>query len=351
MRGFSEIEKEIETIIVDPMQLKSTDLVVVNDKLSKSLFSQTLPEWENIATDKLPIEVIEREPRTISTPNCKKTIIKDLAHVSLRVRIRKVVEECIRQSILTEPLNNFDKAILEACATHQYSGKSYITINTIFKYLGGNEKLSKIMYQKIIDSIDKMRFIDIRLDLTDAYKNLKRLQKPNGKPKQENYANLDKIIVTNYLLPAKIATVSISGQRVDAVKFLDISPIFKYAVDKGETARLEQRLLSAPKINNTETNIQLKNYILTRIQSIKRSKRGGGKILVSTLLLSSIYENCGIPLTEKPDRKTKKRIRDATLKYFQYLEFSGEIAEFKTVDDTNTEFDDIAKCTKVVIKC
>lgn len=369
----SEIERI--PIKLNHQDLQVNDLKVLNDKVSRRIFNCEKGEWEDVVTNKTELVVSETEPRSFKTAeNDWMTSSKEIAEIKIRMRIKNTVEECIKYRIVSEPLNNFDKAVLEACMAHQYQGKEFITLNTILKYLGGTRQLdsrNSLLRQAIRDSVDKLRFIDIRLDLTQAYEKLKRLQKPDGSPIREfkNKSNLTledyldevygevnnkkankQLILSNYLLPAKVVTIEVDGQRTSAVKFLDISPLFLYAEDKGETELLEQKLLKPPKLNNTPINIRLKNYILTRIKSIKRSQKGGGKSLQSIIRFDSIYKNCGDADTVKYDRKFRKRVREAAFKYLNFLKEKHEINGFECLDDSNKEHSKLADCTKFKIE-
>lgn len=350
----------------------SDDLRVLNDKVSSRVFGCDEDEWEDVVTDQKSLSVMEREPRKIGTPGGKsKVVSKDVAEVQIRMRIKNTVDECIRYRILREPLNNFDKAVLEACMTHMYKGKGYITFDAIFEYLGGKREPSDNMRQQIEDSVDKLRFIDIRLDVTQAYENLKRLQKPDGTPKREFKQSkpkpklddyLDEIdcpsksaakkkpkyraILSRYLLPADVLTVTMDGRTFTAVKFLDISPLFLYADDKGETMLLEQKLLRPKELNNTKRMICMKEFILLRVNSIKRSRQGGGKPLNPVITFDSIYEACVKTQAALNNRDLRKSLRDSAFEYLKFLRVKGHITDFDCLDDDDVVHSNLAECSK-----
>ena len=357
------IKVKVENILVDGKNIK-----ILNDKVSRKIFSLEKEEWENFVTDKIPVKILEKEPRSFRTPGGEiMTATKPVAEIKIRARIKKTVEECIKQEIISEPLNNFDKAVLEACMTHQYHGRDYITMDTIYKYLGGTRQLGNMMRQEIENSLDKLRLIDIKMDVTQAYLNLKRLQKPDGSPIRElkslkRKTKIDyiseiegevrepKAFLTNYLLPASVLTIEFNGIKTTAVKFLDVSPLFLYAEDKGETLELQQKLLQPPKLNNTQINIRMKNYILSRIESMLRSKRGGGKNLVEVITFKGIYNGSGNSLTVKTDRNFRKRVREGAVKYLEFLKQEKKIKGFTPVNKEGKYLIDLAKCEKFLIQ-
>ena len=202
--------------------------------------------------------------------------------------------------------------ILEACISAQQQGLEYTTVNSIFKTFGAEREPFKIMKEKIMTSINKLRHLDIKIDATDAYKKLNRL-------KDKQQPNTDgKIIFQGYILPVETLTANIQGQMVDGViRFLTTSPILRYAIDKGHTYKIPRNLLVAP-IKNTEAFIVLKVYILTRIKIIKRA-RAKNKKFPANIRLDTLFEKSGYSEVIKKDHKFKKRILENIIEYLNIL--------------------------------
>lgn len=334
---------------VKSSSLESKDLTVITDNKVNKIFSIQENHWDELQDKEiLSYHLTEKEPRTVVTPQGKRCFTKEISETTVKLRIEKAIDDCTKQAILTSPLNNFDKAVLEACATHQYHGENYITVNTIFKYLGGTCDPNPTMVQKIMDSVNKMRFIDVRIDATESYKKLKRLQKPDGTPKRK--PNKDgKIILSNYLLPSKKVEIEVNGVTVEGgIQFLDVSPIFQYSQDKGELATLEKKLLQARKeaINCTDKSIKLKNYILSRLNAITRSRKGGGKSLAPTITFEGLYNNCIEDPEKIKDRPTRQRTRETAEKYLQFLVSEKKIKSFTIVGKDNKPKDKLADGVK-----
>ena len=177
-------------------------------------------------------------------------------------------------------------------------------------------------------AIHKLRHLDIKIDATDAYKNLNRL-----KNKQQPDAR-GNVLFQGYILPAHTLTANIQGQIVDSViQFLDTSPILKYAIDKGHTYNIPRNLLAAP-IRNTEAFLVLKTYIITRIKALKRA-RARNKKFPANIRLDTLFEKCEYTEATKKDRSLKKRIRENIVEYLEYLssEEVGEITGFKILKE------------------
>ena len=333
---------------VSQTQLIAGDLIALNSELSQKIFHQSTGEWSDVINKRKPIVLVEEEPRRVLTKSGWRSIPKPLAEVSAHLTINKNVAAAVKRCIENSSLESFDEIVLEACATHQYLGKDYITVNTIFKYMGGNGDPDTKMRQQIIDSVDKLRGLDIRIDATEAYKKLERLQCPIGKPKRKPDKQ-GRIVLVDNLLSAKRLEIEVDGHILDAIKFKDVSPIFLYTQDKGETQVLSQKLLAASRLRATKNFIALKHYILCRIRSIQRSQKNGSD-LKNTITFQALYNNCGDPEKAKTDSKFRTRIREAAVEYLKVLVKEGEIKEFKCVDDNFQQHSEIAKCTKISIK-
>lgn len=351
------------TLAVVPKQLQSTDLITCRDKLANAVFSaDSSVLWEDVISGKVPLKIIEKEWRTIYPPKGKpQTISKSIATVTVQLGIREAVDECIKRAILTERPGEFDRIVLEACMTHQYHGQFGIAISTIFKYMGGQGEVPPTIRQTIWNSIDKMRHIDMIIDATEAYQKLERLHNTDGTPKRkpskvvdnsswvENYVeeneqpqslkkstkSRDRYIIKGYLLPAEDVSMSCNGIEFEGIRFLDVSPVFAYAKDKGETDVISQRLLQAAKRRATKNFIALKSYILGRTRSIQRNQDIGNDTLKPTITVNALYNNCGDPEKAKTDSKFRTRIRKVAVEYMQTLVEVDEIASFICLDKNN----------------
>lgn len=335
----SPIEKVSQT------QLVSGDVHSMTGELPPQIFNKSSKDNIN---KRQPIVVVEEEPRNVLTKKGWRPVSKPLAEVSVHLSINKNVSAAVEKCIRNSGLESFDRIVLEICATHQYHGKDYITVNTIFKYMGGNGDPDPKMRQRIIDSVDKLRGLDIRIDATEAYQKLHRLQRPLGKPKRKPDKQ-GKIVLVDNLLSAKRLEIEVDGHILDAIKFKDVSPIFLYTQDKGETQVLSQKLLAASRLRATKNFIVLKHYILSRVRSMARSKKNGTD-LKPTITFQAIYKNCGDPEKAQSDRMFRKRVRDATVVYLNSLVEEKEICEFHCVDDNFQPQTETAKCTKILIK-
>lgn len=206
----------------------------------------------------------------------------------------------------------FDKEVILACiseyVTHTNKGekKHYITtLESIYRAMvgdDGSDNRRKSLYpktlEKIKQSIDKARFCNLTIDLTDA---CKKFCYNNGKP----------IILQGYVLPVVFADgYIVNGQATTVLKFLDISPLFTAAeLQNGQILTYDKKMLAIPTVNNTEDVIRLKGYIFRRVLEIIAHK------MTPTLVLNTVFEETGF---DDLNRDKKRKLLTHIEKFFDY---------------------------------
>ena len=151
----------------------------------------------------------------------------------------------------------------------------YITPRMIFQILAGNinesREIGPEIRKEILRSIDKMRKTEITINNSDEAKKFGY--------KQFTYQSS--------LLPSeRIEGIKLNGNEViDCIHILKKPPLFEYANIKNQVGSVEVKMLNVP-IKNTLSNIELKEYLLQRILSIKNPKSN----LSPTIKYSTVYE-------------------------------------------------------------
>ena len=207
----------------------------------------------------------------------------------------------------------FDKEVILACiseyVTHinQGENKHYITtIESIYRAMigdDGSDNKRKRPYpktlEKIKQSIDKARFCNITIDLTEA---CKKFGYNKGKP----------MILQNYLLPCAYADgYIVNGQPTTVIKFHDISPLFTAAeLQNGQILTYDKKMLAIPTVSNTEDVIRLKGYIFRRVLEIIAHK------MTPTLILKTVFDETGF---WDFNRDKKRKLLTHIEKFFDYL--------------------------------
>lgn len=211
----------------------------------------------------------------------------------------------------TDPLNVTDYAVLSVCSSEYDVGNRYTTVAIILRGLIGkvgnqNVRPRPDQYQAIINSLKKLMFTGIEIDLSLTNDKL-------------NYDGKKKI--TSALLPAKIVETSINGKIVDdVIYFLDESPLMEIARARKQIINYDAELLNVPNQNNTLLVIAIKNYVIIRVLEIKLHK------LTPTLTFGDIFEKCRI---ENAAKSTKSHARSYVIAFFEHLQNKNEIFSFQ----------------------
>ena len=301
------------------------NVVYPNDSLGKK-FPQLQNDWEDNIKHEKEWEITEKEHG------------QEVATIRLAVRIVKEADDFLKEKILNNSFNIFDRHVLAACIAEQLFGNKITTVNAIWKNMSGEDREPEPeMRSKILWSIEKMSLIRIRISLKEAFERLQSLRK-------NKLRCTSRLEFVGYLLPCEITSAVINNSTVvDAIKFLDEIPLlYEYASWKKQAYTIQSNLLPSPSVRNTERGMSMKSYILLRINEMKRS----GNSNASSILLSSIIQYCnGNP----DDRKLRKRIRDNTYSYLTELKGKQEIIDFSTID-ANGQLCELKNCVKFVIK-
>ena len=211
-----------------------------NDKVNKRFFDMTDKQHERG-------ELIINESRKGS-----KNIIKTPIHLEYTRYTEKIMA--------TRPrFNAFDREILYACISEQIEGNMATTINSIYRLItgdSGRRKPTDQMTKLIRQSIDKLLFCDVTIDLTEV---CLKYGYNKGKP----------CVLHSAILPGQyLEGAIVNGEASTVITFYEESPLFLAAEIKNQQLlTYEKNLLDVPVRNSPEV-IVMKNYILRRIQEI-----------------------------------------------------------------------------------
>lgn len=220
------------------------------------------------------------------------------------------------QSNDTDPLSEFDRAVLSVCVSEWEAGNRHTTPAIILRGLtgkntkNGNGNLHKDQRAAILHSVQKMMGLIINIDLSNVNQKLNY----NGGQVQK---------ITEAILPCKHVSTSINGQIVDdTIVFLDESPIMKVARDRKQILTFDSELLDIPNQNNTQMNITVKNYAMCRVQECILHK------LQPTITFNDLFEKCRI---SNAHGEIKRRAREVLIAFFEHLKSKGVISSFELV--------------------
>ena len=184
--------------------------IVPNCKLAKTINNLSDNQFDNMITNgnERKIREVNKHKKFGDVFSTYKLVLND--------------EECD----VSDPLNEFDRAVLSVCISEWEAGNRHTTPAIILRGLTGKTgikgkgKIHKDQYAAIINSIKKMMGITLDTDLSDVNEKL-------------NYNDGKQQTITEHILPCKLISTSINGQPIeDVIFFLDESPIMKIARDR-----------------------------------------------------------------------------------------------------------------------
>lgn len=222
-------------------------------------------------------------------------------------------------------LTNYDKSIINGVASILESGNTNFTIPMLYHAMTGKENpsLDAALIDELRARLDIMRRLMITIDLTEEVKEHLIGQLP------ADAEGIESFTIEGSLLPLNKYTGIINGQKSELYQIIDTPPLHNYAKMKNQIATVPISLLKAP-LNNNNTTIPLKNYLITRIEGMKNPHN---RLKQNKILFESIYRELGV---QDRDKKIKKRIRDYTEIILKHFISEGYIRQYDILKEGRT---------------
>ena len=224
-------------------------LCVPNDIFSKRLFNLGNDDYQQALAERKTLEVVEKKNHykfgDVITP--------------FRIRVDDNAD-----FTLSEPLDQFDFAVLCACISEWQNKNRFTTPSIIYRAVSGkvgdyDANPSKIQLTDILQSVDKLMRTQIGINMTKACENLK-------------YNGGTAFKVVSAILPCKRVTdTTVNGQTSTIISFDRESPLWEIAakVKNHQVLSCDAELLNVPGQQNTRMNVAVKFYVLRRVLEIK----------------------------------------------------------------------------------
>ena len=225
---------------------------------------------------------------------------------------------------ITRKLTAFDKAVYEAVATRFYYWKLdndqkplYITPQEVWRTMNGKRsgdgkaKPSQKQVQRICNSLDKMRFTRVYMDIT------KEIEAFKLHINDERIASGE---IDDYLLnSSKVTFMTDKGNKVEGYRLTEEPIIYTYNSIKGHLLFVPYDLLdTSANTSDSENVTEFRNYLLQQIQLMKNAKEGKGKFKRNNIILiSTIYEGTGILPPEERANTTSSTSDNARQTYIR----------------------------------
>ena len=279
--------------------------VVTNDKLSKVLFNLTDADYQYLVENQDTISFVEMKHH------------KKFGEIVSPLKIDIGGESFS----ISEPLNQFDSAVLSVCISEWLANNKISTPAIIFRGLTGkvgrgDAEPSKDQLAAIFHSINKLMRLQLTYNMADI---CEKLNYNGGKPE----------LLVSTLLPSHyIKASTINGKDATTIYFTAESPMLKIARLKNEQIlTYDVSLLDVPNQQNTPMNITIKNYVMQRIQEIKLHR------LTPIITFEDVFKKCRI---DNAHSEIKRRARETIIAFMNHLKSQSEINNFELTKKGNT---------------
>lgn len=167
----------------------------------------------------------------------------------------------------------YDKAVMNACISWWAAGNTEFTPNQIYRCMNGmtdKETVSPQSVGAVTRSIDKARRLLCTIDYTAEAKMYNK--------KTDSYT------VEDYILSAKKVRLETGGRTISGYQFNDAPILYNYAQISGQIVSIPTNLFNTSSVvRSTNENIVMREYLLRRIEVIKKGKSQNNKIAYDTL--------------------------------------------------------------------
>lgn len=281
--------------------------VVPNDRISKKLFNLTaadLQDW------------IEQQ---------KTMKFTELAHHMKFGKIFSPIKLTADDESFTisEPIDLYDLAVISVCTSEQLAGNTITTPSIIYRGLTGKVNKgkdampTKDQINDIFTSVNKLMRLQMDYDLTNYCQ-------ATGCNDGKSYRLISTLLPCHY-----IKETTVNGKDSSVIYFDNEPPLYLSAkIKNNQLLSYDNSLYDVPHMQNNRNIIKVKFYVLNRIIEITLHRQ-----MVPILTFHDIFEKCNL---ENVDRKTKLRIREIIVTFFEHLQAKGVIKSFELTKKGNT---------------
>lgn len=233
-----------------------------------------------------------------------------------------------------QPFTEYDRNVLNAAVSLYIYGNTDKIFTPAMVYramvnMTETETPSKEQIEAVTNSLDKMRFIRVRVDCTEELK--RRGASIDGE--QISSGKID-----TYLLMMESVEVTAGGKTMSAYQVMRAPILYEYSNLIGQVLTVPAGLLdikvNGQRVRNTEQRIAIKGYLMRRIEGMK-----GKNALKNDTISFESYEKDGehrAGIYERADaenasRAVKQRIRDYAENVLQYWIDEKYIAGYELI--------------------
>ena len=193
----------------------------------------------------------------------------------------------------SQALTPFDKGVFIAVANLKEQGHDTVTTAQIYSAMGNRSRPSADLRRKILESVEKMSACRVTLDNSQEAKIYK-------------YRKYQSVRFNLLQTITKTEACTENGQIVNDAIIIEKLPIlFEFAKERHQITHVPLAVLECP-ISQTDDNLSLIYYLLTRICHMKRDIKKRKKNVITKILLETLYKECNITDRKQRSRTTGK---------------------------------------------
>ena len=194
---------------------------------------------------------------------------------------------------LARPISEFDVLVLNGYIAQITAGRTMFTASDVFEAVTGSRNPTKKQLTEYTESLDRMRFNRLNIDMTQEAKAHDLVDPETGEPWKSWK-------VETMLVPAdKITMTSSNGRTVEGYVSTKEPVVYTHARMTNQIVTYPIRYLDTKKAgSNTPQNTIIKNYLMKRIRQAQENPR-----MSRTILYSTIYAEANVNASNKTVRK------------------------------------------------
>ena len=225
----------------------------------------------------------------------------------------------------------FDRSVMDAVLSqYEYgSGNGIFTPQLIYRtmtYKKDSESPSPKQIDAIVNSIEKMRFMELDIDATDE---MREWMKGRHLAFDENKVQTK---WKGYLLPANAVEVELQGKNVKAYQMIQEPPIYSYAKARKQILTCDARLLNIHPVDEngkisdyalplTEKRIEISSYLLRRVLIMQYDKKNHINKQSCMILLESVFGDVGLSELSRNSSMDYRNFITQVLAYYKAVGF------------------------------
>ena len=198
---------------------------------------------------------------------------------------------------LSRPISEFDLQVLNGYIAQVTNGRTMFTATDVFEAVTGSGKPTRKQFREFAESIDRMRFTKLTVDMTQEAEAHGLVDPETGKPWKSWK-------VESVLIPAdKTMMTSPNGRDVEGYISRGEPVVYTHARMTNQIVSYPMRYLDTKDAgSNTQQNLVIRAYVLKRILQAQKNPR-----MRRTIKYSTIYETAGV---DKGNKTARKRAND-----------------------------------------